>query len=238
MEIYNSARITNVDLSRDGVVEYAHICHNGATFVVNCQELVLAAGPWTPTLFKTLFPGSNDQFESSTSSANWMVVEHPHASGSDARGQVFFNDGAGNLLEIVSRGDGKIWLSGINDNSTLITDVADEASPDADAVSKLQDIARYFILHSESTSANGRTYRPTISRKLPIIARITSSMLCDNSILEKATVMTEERNTGVYLLFGHDRHGLTHGMGSGALMSQLILGLPTDLNIDKYRFPD
>lgn len=238
MEIYNLSRLVNVDLSSDGVIEYAHIRRSGTTIKLRCQDLILATGPWTPMLFKTLFPKSNRQFEPSTSSSNWTVVDDPTASGSDSMAQVFFNDGAGNNVEFVSRGDGKIWLSGLNDMSTPITDVEDDASPDSDAISKLQGLSRRFIADSKSASSIGRTYRPTISRKTPIIASVPLDKLCGDSIHTTSATVAGKPNTGVYLLFGHDRHGLLHGMGSGALMSQLVQGLPIDLNMDKFGIPD
>lgn len=238
MEFYNLSRLVKLDLSSDGVIESAYILRNGTTVKLRCQEVVLATGPWTPTLFKTLFPKSNYHFEPSTSSSNWVVINDPTASGSDAVAQVFFNDGAGNSVEFVSRGDGKIWLSGLNDISTPITDVDDDAPPDSDAVSRLQSLACRFVVNSKSASSTGRTYRPTMSRKTPIISSVPLDKLCGDSIHRSSATVAGNPNSGVYLLYGHDRHGLLHGMGSGALMSQLILGVPTDLNMDNFGIPD
>lgn len=83
----------------------------------------------------------------------------------------------------------------------------------------------------------GRTYRLAISRELQIIANVSFNKFCANtdSNFKSAAIMKGKRETGVYVLFGHDMHGLILGMGSGAMM---ILGLSTDLDIDKFGFSD
>lgn len=123
VEIYNRARLVKVDLSSDGVLEYAHIHHSDETYRLDCQNLVLATGSWTPMLFQSLFPKFDCSMYSTTNSANWIIVDDPSTSGSGSLGQVVINDMVGNRIELVGRGDGKIWLCGLNDNGTAIGDV-------------------------------------------------------------------------------------------------------------------
>ena len=44
---------------------------------IRLDNLVLAAGPWTPTLFKMLFPNSSVDMEPVIDAGDWIVFENP-----------------------------------------------------------------------------------------------------------------------------------------------------------------
>ena len=51
-------------------------------------------------------------------------------------------------------------------------------------------------------------------------------------------IYAEKRRGNVFLCWGHGSWGLTLGPGTGKLMSQLILGGPTDLDLSPFQIPE
>ena len=250
---YSHSRLVKVDLTDEGTIDMVHIRHGAETYKLPCQSLVLAAGAWTPSLFNDVFPLSNCPMYPKISSGNYITVKIPAKTELNYHAQVTLTTDNGSRLEFVDRGDGTIFICGLNNTETPICDVEDEAPPDEDAISEMQAYAKRFLAAPQdqqtvqsraATSTTelvtaGRTYRPLLSRQLPIITRVPANKLLMNARSSKACPADqgEVMGGGVYVCYGHGSFGLTDGMGSGVLMSQLILGLKTDVDMDKFGLP-
>lgn len=70
--------------------------------MLNCNKLVLATGPWTPAVFKRLFPGSSVKFEPVISAGEWFVFENPETHSS-VIAATYFDDIVGEKLEFAGR---------------------------------------------------------------------------------------------------------------------------------------
>ncbi len=246
VEIYNQIEILRADTSPSGILERVQFARHGKAQEISCDNLVLAAGAWTPQLYKKLFPSSDANFCPTTNSGNWLVVKSPVKPLIHNRCEVLFDDYVEHQLEFVGRNDGTIWISGLDNRVKCLGDVKGSEIPDEDAISRLLGYARRFLLTSETEKrddldvvATGRTYRPTIDRDLPIIAHINPRKLCPvkQSDSKEAVADVDDPAGGVFVCSGHGRYGITLAMGSGRLMSQMIMGDPTDFDVSKLGLP-
>ena len=246
VEIYNQTEILRADTSPSGILQRVQLSRRGKVDEIPCDNLVLAAGAWTPRLYKKLFPSSDANFWPTTNSGNWLVVKSPVKPLIQNRCEVIFDDLVEHQLEFVGRNDGTIWISGLDNRVKCLGDVKGREIPDEDAISRLLEYARRFLLASETEKADdldvvatGRTYRPTIDRELPIITRIDPRKICPvkQSDSNDAVAVMDGPAGGVFVCSGHGRYGITLAMGSGMLMSQTIMGDPTDFDVSKLGLP-
>jgi hypothetical protein len=81
-------------------------------YILPCQKLVLAAGPWTPSQVKTLFPGSTLDLQPYTNAGDWVIFQNKNPLETKATAVVFFDDIVHEKLEYAGRNNGSIWVCG------------------------------------------------------------------------------------------------------------------------------
>jgi len=216
-----------------------------------CDDLVFAAGTRTPQLVRDLFPGFSRNFHETDNSGNWIIVKSTTTFPNQTRAEVILDDVVNHQLEFVGRedqatGDFVIWVCGLNNEGSKLGKIDDEAEPDEDAISLLRKYAHQFLWNGECAQEDslevlekGRTHRPTIDRELPILASLTRGDLCGPRISKQQSLygQGDYAKSGVWVCTGHGRYGITLGLGSGKLMSQLILGEKPDLDVAALGFP-
>lgn len=210
-----------------------------------CDNLVFAAGVRTPQLVGELFPKLRQRFHETTNSGNWIVVKSTTAMKNRMRAEVILDNVVNHQLEFVGRENPKthdfvIWICGLNNEKTELGNVGDQAKPDDDAIKLLRYYAERYLWNGESEVVEeGRTYRPTINRELPIITSISCGDLYGSRISEKQSAHgpKDSSKSGIWVCTGHGKYGMTLGLGSGKLMSQMILGEKPDLPVAALGFP-
>jgi glycine/D-amino acid oxidase-like deaminating enzyme len=217
-----------------------------------CNDLVFAAGTQTPQLVRELFPGFSRNFHETNNSGNWIIVKSTAPEQYQMCAEVILDNVVNHQLEFVGRkdqatGDFVIWVCGLNNESSKLGRIDDQAEPDEDAINRLRKYAGQFLWNGESAQEDslevlekGRTYRPTIDRELPILTSISRGDLCGPRIPEEQSLSGQGdcAKSGVWVCTGHGRYGITLGLGSGRLMSQLILGETPDLDVAALGFPE
>ena len=152
----------------------------------------------------------------------------------------------GHQLEFVGRNDGNVWINGIENTETCLGDVKGCELPDEEAIPRLLDYARRFLVSSQksknaelSVIAKGRTHRPMIDRELPIVTRVDLSRLCSSKALIGKERLYDvcDAQGGVFVCSRHSKYGITLGLGSGKLSRQIITGEPADIDVSKLRLP-
>jgi glycine/D-amino acid oxidase-like deaminating enzyme len=225
--------------SAQGILEY------------QCDDLVFAAGTRTPQLVRELFPDFGRDFHETTNSGNWIVVKAATALKHQIRAEVILDDVVHHQLEFVGREnqvthDFVIWVCGLNNEETKPGSIADQEIPDEDAINRLRHYAAKFLRNGESAQQEGpevlekgRTYRPTIDRELPILTSLSFNDLYGSRISKERSHQGQRSwaKTGVWVCTGHGKYGMTLGLGSGKLMSQMILGGKPDLDVTALGFP-
>ncbi|MDI1485903.1 MAG: hypothetical protein OHK93_004092 [Ramalina farinacea] len=205
---------------------------------VRLDNLVLAAGPWTPALFQMLFPASSIDLEPVTDASDWIVFENPKPMSAKTIGAVYLDDIVGEKLEFAGRNDHTIWATGKRSHAGVVPTVGRTPEVDQASLDELHADAEVFLKHGQGEDrelhvlSQGRSYRPTTQTGMPIIAGVPADRLSVNSSIWPL----ETTKKSVYVNFGHGSHGILLGMGSGKLMSQIIRGEKTDINVSKMGF--
>src|SRR2546423_10233444 len=216
-----------------------------------CDNLVFAAGTRTPQLVRELFPDFSRDFHETVNSGNWIIVKSTATVRDQMRAEVILDEVVDYQLEFVGRKDLAtshfvIWVCGLNDEETRPDGVTGEAEPDEDAIKRLREYAAQFLRNGQyalrddpEVLEKGRTYRPTIDRELPIVTSVSCADLRGPRI-SKAKSHHVERDcakSGIWVCTGHGRYGITLGLGSGKLLSQMIVGEQPDLDVAALGFP-
>lgn len=243
VRIVTSAQVIGAKLT-DGVVESITYEMSGSTKTKDtrtllCRKLVIAAGPWTPSLVKTLFPGSDVALNGSTNAGDWILFENPNPIHKKTTAAVFFDDIVHEKLEFCGRNDGSIWVCGPRNFTASLPPPDEDATPSDDLIEKLTQYSHRFIHHERGSAGaasdekdslrilrQGRAFRPFTSSGLPIISEAPATQLSLSGALA--------RNSGVFICYGHGSYGMSLGMGSGKLMAQLMDGEKPDIDISKF----
>lgn len=146
-------------------------------------------------------------------------------------------------MEFSCRNDGTIWACGRRNLTAPLPAPDESVEPAEELVKELSSYAKRWIKwsckcagkqHKEfELVGKGRGFRPTTPSNLPIISEVPSSCLAGQSSgRRKAT----NNSSGMFVSWGHGGWGLTLGMGSGKLMSQLMLGEQPDLDLSAFSF--
>ena len=156
---------------------------------------------------------------------------------------VGLNDIVGEKLEFAGRNDGTIWVCGAKDLKGTLPPLGSRGLPDAARIAELTGRAyRFLCVHNAGDPdafreleivALGRAFRPITRSGRPMMARVEADKLSHHSGL-----LTDGRGGNVFLCWGHGSWGLTLGPGTGKLMSQLMLGEPTDLDLSPFQIPE
>ena len=203
--------------------------------VLEFNKMVLAAGPWTPNVFTMLFPHSPIKIESSTSAGEWIVFKNPEPFSNGTIAAVFLDEIVGQKLEFAGRNDNTVWATGEKSQTGELPKVGVIPNPNISNLLRLNEQADEFLKHPSKEDSElcvlnrGRSYRPTTRTQLPIIAGVPACKLSSDKC--------DDGEITVYINFGHGSRGVTLGMGSGKLMSQIVLNESVDLDISKLDLP-
>ena len=85
---------------------------NGEQSFPRCDNLVLAAGPWTPVVFKTLFSQAPVNIEAIMDAGDWIVFENIERRSAKSIAAVYFNKIVGKKLNFASHTNQKVWATG------------------------------------------------------------------------------------------------------------------------------
>jgi len=137
---------------------------------------------------------------------------------------VFTTDEAGYSPEIFSRMGEEIYIAGLN-SSLALPSLATESQIDEKSITKLKKTAQ-SLLGTDGEEVKivrkGLCFRPVTRRGTPILARIPD---------ERVIGTRGEGEGGVFLAAGHGQWGISLSLGTGKVMSQMIEGRDTSVDI-------
>ncbi len=208
---------------------------------IECKQLLLACGPWTPTVYEMLFPSSPIRLQLTTDAEDWILCKNPCPTTRHSVAFVSFATLVGDKMEFAGRDDGTIWACGRRNLTASLPPLGQLDKADERVVEELSNYARKWLNWScdcvEKHAGNfqlvgkGRAFRPATTSGLPVISDVASSDLTDSGIENGKAA---ECSSGVFLCWGHGSWGLTLGMGSGRLASQLMLGEKPDIDLSQF----
>lgn len=203
---------------------------------IPCSKILIAAGAWSPQVFSTLFPTSQTKIPISSLAGHSLVVRSPGWSKEhewDGCHAIFTRDEDGFGPELFSRIGGEIYISGVNDASLELPELATESKIEEIAIDKLKKAAQRFLGTPEKPEEieivrKGLCFRPLTKQAWPIIAKIHDENLGGLST-------RGDGDGGVWLAAGHGSWGISFSLGTGKVMSEMILGRPTSVNVEGFR---
>ncbi len=86
------AQAVGANLSSSNQPESLDLASDGEKRTIRVDNLVLVAGPWTPTLFKMLFPNSSVDMEPVIDAGDWIVFENPEPTSAKSVAAVFLDE--------------------------------------------------------------------------------------------------------------------------------------------------
>ncbi|KAF9885549.1 hypothetical protein FE257_012755 [Aspergillus nanangensis] len=212
-------------------------------FTLPCTNLIVAAGPWTPTVFHDLFPSSRVSVPMTPLAGYSLVLRSPRLTLANeqntykGRSHAVFTThppACGYSPEIFSRQGAEIYIAGLNPDLRLPACAEDTAKLfDAAEMGKLKEVAVRLLGQlaqgqTESTDdvpnvddleivREGLCFRPVAARGIPVIARVEDSLLGGG-------VKTASKG-GVFMAAGHGPWGISLSVGTGKVVADLVRGV-------------
>lgn len=203
-----------------------------------CDSLVLAAGCWTPSVFRTLFPRA-PRVPTVQGLAGYSVTARSrawkglHAAPAAAPCHaVFTSDPSGFSPELYSRAGGELWVGGVNSAALPLPARAMDARPDRASIERIVAVARALCGDDVEVLQGGLCFRPNTPSGKPIVARVAEADLGEGVRPRACSGRGGGGGGGgVYLAVGHGPWGISLCLGTGLVLSEMILGRPTSADV-------
>lgn len=209
---------------------------------LSATALVIAAGPWSMGLFETLFPDASVSIPMWVNkSGNSLLVKTPGwTPQDDKRGcqSAVFNDYLGFSLDISGRLQGNLMIAGYGADPVPLPRLAINVKPQSNKIEQMEKLGELLTRHSGyklTTVLAARCYQPNTLSGLPIMAEVANAALFKDA--PPSTTMAPN-SRGLFFQSGHGRYGILLSLGSGKLLTQMILGRETDIDIAPYGLGD
>ena len=172
---------------------------NDKTSAVDCNNLVLAAGPWTPATFKILFSRSSVKFDTVISAGEWCVLENSGPYSGKTIAGVYFDAIVGHKLEFAGRNDNTIWATGENIATGEVPDVGQDPQPDPGSLEKLKGYADLYLKRWPGGKqrmrviSQGRAYRPAArtQHQSLLLYQLVSCLQISVTIVTRVCLLTQ-----------------------------------------------
>lgn len=202
---------------------------------IACRQLLLACGPWTPAVYENLFPSAPVRLQWTINAGDWIIFKNPCLTIRESTAFVSFEPLIGEKFEFAGRNDGTIWACGRRNFEATLPSPGQSKEPDQELIHEVSELARKWLnlkctrpeWHCDGVQIleKGRAFRPATKSGLPVMSEVKSS-----DIKPKDALLS----TGIFVCWGHGSWGLTLGLGSGRVMSQLMRGEKPDIDISRF----
>ncbi|RAH66339.1 NAD(P)/FAD-dependent oxidoreductase [Aspergillus aculeatinus CBS 121060] len=240
VEILLDTRATGFKVDREGRIEAVtaeqrmSVHSTPVEISLPCKDLVIAAGCWTPRVFQTLFKRKMAVGINGLAGYS-VIVRSPRYTRSVAQKDhsIFCAPGpqwefAPEMLGRVNHeGVPEIYIAGLNSDQMPLPEVAGEIPKlrDQKQVERLREVARLLTGSDASTKSDleivseGLCFRPVSTTGSPIISPVTGAV--------------SSAGGRVYVASGHGPWGITLALGTGQVVSELLVGKTPSADISK-----
>ncbi|EUC45995.1 hypothetical protein COCMIDRAFT_65871, partial [Bipolaris oryzae ATCC 44560] len=199
---------------------------------IPCRSIVIAAGPWSPRVFSTLFPRASLHLpmNSTASAGNHFRVRTPGWKAQDDKKgseQVFLQNDVpgGQGLDITSFIGGELYVGGWGAIPEELPELAESVRAQPTEIQSMVSLAKQYIQVGEDEEFKiydvGRCYRPLSTFEHPIITNVKWSLLgLENNTTTENSEVNRASSTvgGLFLNTAHFSDGMTLSLGSGRVM--------------------
>ncbi|KAF2396199.1 FAD dependent oxidoreductase-like protein superfamily [Trichodelitschia bisporula] len=235
VQLHQPAQVISVSPDTTGAFASVRILSaDGVETDLPCTRLVIAAGAWTRKVFAGLFPSAEVNLPISALAGHSILVKSPRwskeheTSGCHA---IFATDVNGFSPEIFSRLGEEVYIAGLNSSSIPLPELPTDVEARPEAIEKLKGVAAKMLGLSDDENdiqilREGLCFRPVCSTGRPVIARVPDEQLGD--------IKTREGTQGgVFVAAGHGAWGISHSLGTGKLMTELLEGQKLSADIKR-----
>lgn len=246
-----SARATGVKKDEEGRVR--RVCirkrlegSDDLELDLDCRNILIAAGAWTPRVFETLFPESKLRIPIEPLAGYSIVVRSPrhtlaHDQAYGGAHSVFCAPGKHWKFapEAISRtgreGQTEIYVAGLNSSTLPLPELASDLKKDDKSRQELRQVTVQLSGASKEgvdikeddldVVREGLCFRPVAPGGKPILCRVK-----DNKLGKGVSGISD--GGGLFVAAGHGPWGISLSLGTGKVMSELMLGEKTSAKID------
>ncbi|QDS75750.1 hypothetical protein FKW77_008539 [Venturia effusa] len=230
--LHQPAKVVGITKDDEGTLAGVTIQENkGHETEVACTHILIAAGPWTPSVFHSLFPRSTLKIPVFALAGHSLLVKSPRWTRSqEAKGchAVFAADTLGFSPEIFSRLGEEIYLAGLNSTALKLPEEAADVTVRERDIEQLRHAARALlgILPEDELEVirESLCFRPVTSSGRPVVSRVPDS--------ELGGLNTHGGGLGgVFLSAGHGAWGISQSLGTGMVLAEMMEGRTTSAKI-------
>ncbi|CRG88691.1 Vacuolar protein sorting/targeting protein 10 [Talaromyces islandicus] len=216
-------------------------------YSISCRNIVICAGPWTSLVYKSLFPSATPPAVSALAGYS-LVLRSPRYSLEDEQDRyhgkshaVFTTtDSRGGFSpEMFSRQGAEIYISGLNDSNLPLPTRAEGSKVmiDRRKIDRLKETAVRFMGKSAhrvnqddlEVLREGLCFRPISVTGRPIISRVNDEDLGGRIKPDRSAVGRDIG--GVFVATGHGPWGISHSLGTGQVVADLVDGVEPTADI-------
>lgn len=202
-----------------------------------CTRIIIAAGVWSESVFRGLFPHSTLEMAVGSLAGLSLVLRSPRWKGAegDECHAIYTTHGEWFAPEIYARLGGEIFIGGVNSSELPVPEVPGKVVVSGGGIDRLKKTTKALL---GSTGADGSAddsdlqvvrqalcYRPVTARGTPIIARVPDEHLGPGMETRYGA------DGGVYVATGHGPWGISMALGTGVVLAELVQGRPLSVDI-------
>lgn len=254
MNIETSTNVASVQLDHAkqsfSSVQIRRSC--GSTRVVPCKTVVLAAGPWSDRVFSQLFPNAKIKIPMNSIGAagNHMRIKIPgwEPNSKEDSVQVYYTNvtPGGIRFDVTSFTNGEAYIGGWGAIPEEIPELATSVHAQPSEIEAMIPLVKKYVNVDSTIELDyfdaGRCYRPTPLGPRPIITKVDWDLLSEDSTSAASSKPSDLKESliagGLIINTGHSSDGITLGLGSGKVASELVLGKTPSVDISKLGLPD
>lgn len=204
---------------------------------IACDRLLIAAGPWTAKVFKSIYPNAKVDVPiyADTGSYSMLLQLFPQHSIEPEwlNKSVVLHSGQMHSLQMMVRTDGLLHAATVPPVTLDLGSAAMGGTVQraGDDLRSLENEIRSMLSVPSRVLSRRACFSPVTKSGLPIMSQVPSTWLGleNNGIHHRG-----DQKGGVYVMGGHGYWGVAASLGSGKLMAQLLLGQETDIDISEF----
>jgi glycine/D-amino acid oxidase-like deaminating enzyme len=202
------AKATTLSIENDRVNKVHAIHADGTNLILDCDNLIIAAGPWTGALSKSLLP---KPLPITSYAGHSILVKTTAPLTTHCLFITLDSQNSPYRAELFAKPNGRVYICGINDTRPLPKTPVD-AIVGAEEIAKLKHIADVLLIDN-MVEKEQLCFRPMTEDGEPFVGP------------------TEIK--GVWLGSGHSFWGISLGPGTGKILSEMVLGEQLSVDVSE-----
>lgn len=256
VKIHTNCVATHITKGEDGKVTGLKMNKDNETYDKHCKNILIAAGAWTPRVFRKLFPDSKLRIPIDPLAGYSIVVQSPRYSKpiiDPTRHGEHASAGVSHAVysaptekwafapEAFSRvsADGKpeIWAGGLNDSAMQLPETADGTPALIDKEKSEELRSAVVAMTGLSQEADDLAVDDLKIKREGLcfrpVSRSGSPIISKVSASALGPGIKMADSGGVYIASGHGPWGISLSLGTGSVMAEMLTGRQPSVNISR-----